>query len=50
MVVVYGFVEEEFVIEVVATRFVSADAVSKVELIADSLINALLVVGPSLPN
>ncbi len=38
------------VIEVIATRFVKAEAVSKLELIADQLLNSLLVVGPSLPN
>jgi 2-keto-4-pentenoate hydratase len=35
------------VIEVVASRYVNADAVSHLERVADQLINALLVVGPS---
>ena len=38
------------VIEVVASRFVDTEAVSKLELIADQLINSLLVVGPSCRN
>ncbi len=35
------------VIEVVASRYVDAEAVSTLERVADQLINALLVVGPS---
>jgi 2-keto-4-pentenoate hydratase len=38
------------VIEVVASRFIDTQAVSKLELVADQLINSLLVVGPSCPN
>ncbi len=38
------------VIEVVASRYVDAEAVSKLERVADQLINALLVVGPSCPD
>ena len=45
-----AIVSAHAVIEVVASRFVSVDAVSKLELIADQLINSLLVVGPSFPN
>ena len=45
-----AIVSAHAVIEVVASRFVDPDAVSKLELIADQLINSLLVVGPSCPN
>jgi 2-keto-4-pentenoate hydratase len=38
------------VIEVVASRFIDPEVVSRLELIADQLINSLLVVGPSCPN
>ncbi|HEV7432725.1 MAG TPA: fumarylacetoacetate hydrolase family protein, partial [Steroidobacteraceae bacterium] len=38
------------VIEVVASRYIDPQAVSKLELIADQLINSLLVVGPSFPD
>jgi 2-keto-4-pentenoate hydratase len=38
------------VIEVVASRYLDPEAVSKLERIADQLINSLLVVGPSCPN
>ncbi len=38
------------VIEVVASRFVDPEKASKLELIADQLINSLLVVGPSCPH
>jgi len=38
------------VIEVVASRFLDPDAVSRLERVADQLINSLLVVGPALPD
>lgn len=38
------------VIEVIASRYVDADAVSPLERVADQLLNALLVVGPSCPD
>ena len=38
------------VIEVVASRYVDPEAVSKLERVADQLINSLLVVGPSFPD
>jgi len=38
------------VIEVIACRFANMTSVSKLELIADQLVNSLLVVGPSVPN
>jgi 2-keto-4-pentenoate hydratase len=38
------------VIEVVASRYVDPEAVSKLERVADQLINSLLVVGPSCPD
>ena len=45
-----AIVSAHAVIEVIASRFVSVDAVSKLERIADQLLNSLLVVGPSFPN
>jgi 2-keto-4-pentenoate hydratase len=38
------------VIEVIASRYADPQAVSKLELIADQLINSLLVVGPACPD
>ena len=38
------------VIEVVASRYLDPDAVSKLERVADQLLNSLLVVGPSCPD